>query len=310
MAGVFPDFKERFRRGTMPVRFIYLNVGIFLLLSVYRVVCWLFGISSVSAHDWVQGNLSLPSDLTRLALHPWTVLTYMFLHADVWHLFFNMLCLYGFGMLFLQFFSARHLRGLYILGGLFGALFFVSAQIFPAFRGHDTILVGASASVLALIAALGTAQPNFTVRLLLFGGIRMKYVAWGLVVLSFLSVPGGNAGGEVAHLGGAFCGWMFARLLQRGWDPTKGINWVFDLFQGIYKPRIPKRKSSPKGQKYRVNPEMKVHSAKRPEEWRSPGSAPAGEKQDISPILDKLKRSGYGSLSAEEKKRLFEASRK
>ena len=155
MAGeIIRDIKRRFREGSVPARLLYVNVGVFLLVSVCRVVDWLF---------------RLPP------------------------------------------------------GG--GAVFFLlSVAVFPVFREGQGPLLGASAAVLALIAAMGTAQPDYPVRLFLFGQIRMKYIAIGLILISFLSVPSANAGGEIAHLGGAFGGWLFACCLARGRDLTKWLN--------------------------------------------------------------------------------------
>lgn len=313
MAGIIDDFRRRFREGSVVLRLLYVNVGVFLVLSVCRVVGWLFGLSGGGDAGWWVSSLMLPPSWGEVLVRPWTLLTYMFLHADVWHLFFNMVCLYGFGMLFLMFFSARHLRGLYLLGGLCGAVaFLLSVMVFPVFRGGQGPLLGASASVLALVAALGTAHPNYGVRLLLFGPVRMKYIAIGLVLISFLSVPSANAGGEIAHLGGAFGGWLFAYSLQRGRDVTKWLNAPFDWFarlggsQGGFR----RKRRNVSGKAPYENPHMRVHMARKAEDWRNPSVPPAPKSGELDGILDKLKRSGYGSLTAEEKRILFEASKR
>lgn len=313
MAGIFEDFKRRFRDGSVVLRLLYVNVAVFLLFSVCRVVDWLFSLSSAGGTDGWVSWLMLPADWREALGRPWTLLTYMFLHVDVWHLFFNMVCLYAFGMLFLLFFSARHLRGLYLLGGLCGALFFLlSVAVFPVFRDGQGPLLGASASVLALVAALGTAQPNYEVRLLFLGSIRLKYIAIGLILISFLSVPSANSGGEIAHLGGAFGGWLFAYSLARGHDLTKWLNAPFDWYARIVRSASTLREK-PRGSSRKApynNPHMKVHMARKAEDWRNPSASPAPKPGELDGILDKLKRSGYGSLTAEEKRILFEASKR
>lgn len=314
MAGeIIRDIKRRFREGSVLARLLYVNVGVFLLVSVCRVVDWLFRLPpGGGAGSWIS-SLMLPAGWREALSCPWTLLTYMFLHVDIWHLAFNMLCLYGFGMLFLQFFSARHLRGLYLLGGLCGAVFFLlSVAVFPVFREGQGPLLGASAAVLALIAAMGTAQPDYPVRLFLFGQIRMKYIAIGLILISFLSVPSANAGGEIAHLGGAFGGWLFACCLARGRDLTKWLNAPFNLCAQWFFSRRTARKNSPgKGRKgWARNPHMRVHTAREARDWQAPSAAPRPEQGALDGILEKLKRSGYSSLSAEEKRILFEASKR
>lgn len=312
MAGVIDSFKQRFREGSVVMRLLYVNVGVFLLLAAGRVVDWLFSLSpGEGMAAWLEA-LVLPASWREVLVRPWTLFTYMFVHAGLWHLVFNMVCLYAFGTLFLLFFSARHLRGLYLWGGLCGGLcFLLSVAVFPAFREGGGPLMGASAAVLALIAALGTAQPDYPMRLFLLGSIRMKYVALGLILLSFLSVPMGNAGGELAHLGGALGGWLFAYGLQRGHDLTAWLNAPFDWWARLrFSQAQRKKQSRGSTSKSRYhNPHMRVYSARKAEEWQNPSMSVTPKESNLDEILDKLKRSGYGSLTTEEKRILFEASK-
>jgi membrane associated rhomboid family serine protease len=158
--------------------------------------------------------IEMPAAWNTLWHRPWSIITYMFLHLDLFHVLFNMLCLYWFGKLFLNFFSQKQLVGLYLLGGLGGALlYFVAYNSFPYFASqvNQSYLLGASASIMAIILAVATKSPNYTIRLLLIGDIRMKYFAGITVLISVLSVAGENAGGEFAHLGGAGSGKMRLR---------------------------------------------------------------------------------------------------
>lgn len=302
MGDIVSDLKERFRRGSMPLRLLYVNVGVFVLVAVCRTVNWLFLISPGWPDSWLS-YVWLPSNPEVLLRQPWSLVSYMFIHHDMWHLLFNMLCLYGFGQLFLAFFSAKHLRGVYFLGGFAGGLLFLLVQLLPIFQLQgDSYLMGASAAVLAIITAAAVHAPNHPVRLFLLGSIRMKYVAIGLIAISLISVPGHNSGGEIAHLGGALGGWLFTVSLRKGRDLTKWINGCLDFIQSLFdwKPRVGKSRAK--------KSKMKIHTAKPPKDWQFKADKKERD-EEIDRILDKLKRSGYESLSAQEKKRLFDASK-
>ncbi len=301
MADFISNLKAGFRQGSVPIQLVYINIGIFLAATICHLVNWLFQLPAGWPDGWVD-YLMLPSNLNLLWQRPWSIISYMFLHEAIWHLLFNMLCLYGFGQLFLMFFSARHLRGVYLLGGLAGGVLFLLAQFLPVFQKQaDSMLLGASASVLALITAVAAREPNLSVRLFLFGNIRMKYIALALIVFSVISVSGENSGGEVAHLGGALAGWLFTFCLNKGYDLTKWINALLDGIQALFtwKPK-PKRPKKAK---------MKVDYSKEPKDWQF-NEKKKKEDENIDHILEKLKRSGYESLSAEEKKSLFDASKR
>ena len=227
------------------------------------------------------------------------LITYMFMHAGVLHILFNMLWLFWFGRLSLAFFSSKHLRGLYFLGGICGGLLYMLAyNVFPYFQDavYSSYLLGASASVLAIVVAVSVREPNYPVQFLFIGTVRLKYVALFMVVLDLLFMTSDNAGGHIAHLGGALAGWWFAAGLQSGHDATKWINLVCDWFAGLRRPV--KRK-----------PKMKVHYGGRQADYEY--NARKKEREaEIDRILDKLRKSGYNSLTDDEKKSLFDASKK
>lgn len=296
MGNFISDIKTNFRKGTISLQYIYINIGIFVFTSLIGVLWLLFN------HDgtlWLQW-FELPAWIPQFIRQPWSLLTYMFLHAHVLHLLFNMLWLYWFGQLFLNFFSARHFRGLYLLGGICGGLFYLLAyNVFPYFNSflYGSYLLGASASVLAIVVAVAVRQPDYSVNFMLIGSVRLKYVALFMVVTDLLFVTSGNGGGHIAHLGGALAGWWFTSGLMKGRDVTKWINQVCDFLSGGLK-----RKSTQK-------PKMKAHRGGRMQDYDYNARKKA-QSEEIDRILDKLKKSGYGSLTAEEKKRLFDASKK
>lgn len=299
MATILTDLKDTFRRGNIGLQLIFINVAVFFVCTLAGVVAILFNGSLGWLFEWFE----LPASLIRFAMQPWSAFTYMFMHAGVMHLLFNMLWLYWFGSLFLQFFSARHLRGVYVLGGLCGGLVYMLAyNLFPYFAPvrEFSFLLGASASVLAIVAAVAYREPDYPIRLLLFGTVRLKYLALVVIGADLLFITSENAGGHLAHLGGALSGLWFAATLSRGRDLTTWINRMIDALLSLFdrKPRRPKMKvkqgyaGNNRQQDYDYNAQRKAAN------------------EEIDRILDKLRQAGYESLTAEEKKALFDASKR
>lgn len=296
MATIITDLKDSFRRGSIYIQLIYINVGVFVLTTLTEVILRLFNRSLFGVFEWLE----LPASLPRFIIQPWSILTYMFMHAGILHILFNMLWLYWFGALFLHFFSAKHLRGVYILGGICGGLLYMAAyNIFPYFRlmTEGALLEGASASVLAIVAATAYREPNYPIRLFLFGTMRLKYLAFIVIGTDLLLLTSNNAGGHFAHLGGALAGLWFAAGLSKGTDITAWLNKLLDAAASLFsfKPRKPKmevRYGTDKQKDYNYNARKKAQS------------------DEIDRILDKLKKSGYESLTTEEKKSLFDASKR
>ncbi len=300
MGTIITDLREKFRNGDIAIQLIYINVAVFVVTTVVGIVLKLSGFEEGASFSF----LALPASVSRFLIQPWSVITYMFMHAGVWHVLFNMLCLYWFGEIFLMFFSSKHLRGLYILGGIAGgALFILSYNVFPYFLPvlDSSVVVGASASILAIIIAVAYREPNYRVQLFLIGNVSLKYLALFVVVVDFMFITSSNAGGHIAHLGGAMAGWLFALLLRKGVDLTLWINKVLDFFLSLFQYHTWHRK-----------PKMQVHyyDNVRRETDAEYNQRKKKKDEEIDRILDKLKKSGYGSLSSEEKKRLFDASKK
>lgn len=292
MESIFTDFKQRFRVSNLLLKLIYINVGVFLVVRLTAVLFMLFNSEGFPLLNY----LSMPSLPVELLYKPWTLITYMFTHYDFLHILFNMLWLYWFGNLFLRFFSPRQLGGMYLLGGIAGALLFILAyNIFPYFRtvAAGSLLMGASASVMAIVFAVSFYRKDYEINLLLIGRIKLIYLALFTLVLDLLAITSSNAGGHIAHLGGAFFGIWFASRMKVGKDLTAPANRLIDKIVNIGKRK----------------PKMRV-TYKRTETDYDYNARKHQERVDLDAILDKLKRSGYESLSAEEKKRLFDASKK
>ena len=293
---IIDKLKQQFRQGSVLLKLIYINVAIFLLLRLTWVVLMLFNIDGYVILPFIE----MPSIPYEFITHPWTLLTYMFVHYDVWHILFNMLWLYWFGQLFLHFFSEKQMGGLYILGGLSGAgLYLLAHNLIPWFSSTYGVLLGSSAAVLAIVIATAVYAPDFKISLLFFGAVSLKYIALITVLLDAISITSQNAGGHIAHLGGALLGYWFIVRWEKGKDLTAPVNKLIDKIVTGFKPRPKIKVSRPSNR-----------SSSRPETDMEYRARKKKENDEIDSILDKIKKSGYTSLSAEEKKRLFEAGKK
>lgn len=297
---MFKDFVNRFKAADIVSKYIYANVAVYIFFVLIGVFSMLMNVPAFA--DDVQRCFELPASPSRLLLQPWTLFTYMFLHGGLMHILWNMFALYAFGRIFLNFFSVRHFVGTYILGGLFGALFFVLAyNIFPYFEGvvNVSYLVGASASVLAIVTAVAVRCPEYRIQLLFFGSVRLSTFALVTVLVSVLMLSGSNAGGNFAHLGGALAGLLVAVLLSRGTDITELVNRPIDWFRNVFKGNPFKRKKKAKF--------TYTAGGKRAGDYEY-NARKKSDEAEIDKILEKIKKGGYASLTDAEKKRLFDAS--
>lgn len=296
---MFKNLYKRFCDENIVGRFIYVNVAVYIIVAFIGVFATLFEIDNRA--DAVTQWFELPASLSRFICQPWALISYMFLHERLMHILWNMLALYGFGRIFLSFFSVRHFVGVYILGGIMGGVFFMAAfNIFPHFESvvDGAYLLGASASVLAVVVASAVRSPNYTVNLVLLGSVRLVTIAVITVVLSLLLLASENAGGNFAHLGGAFAGWLFAYMLDKGKDITSVVNKIIDFFVTFFKRGPKQHKAKFTYQKSERAADYEYNARKKEDE------------AEIDRILEKVKAGGYASLTEDEKKRLFEASRK
>ena len=274
-------WNKMFYSGSRVYLFIGINVIVFLILGLLKLE-WLFT-RDTAISNWLRDQLSVPALPEQLLYKPWTVVTYMCTHTELFHFFFNMLVLYWFGRIFEDFLNGKQFTFIYLAGGLFGALLFLLFyNNFPAFAEmkYGSILLGASGSVMAIVVAIATLVPDYSIRLLLFGDVRLKYLALILVLIDVISIAGSNPGGSIAHLGGALLGFIFIKQLQNGNDWSK-------IFQQRKRLKVVKNSGTPP-----------LNSSRVP------------EQELIDQILDKISRSGYKSLTQQEKEQLFKASNK
>ncbi|HLP50334.1 MAG TPA: rhomboid family intramembrane serine protease [Chitinophagales bacterium] len=285
------DIKHQFRYGNMVMKLIFVNLGVFLFFGIFYLISFL--IQNTVIYNLVLAKLETPASLNTLLYQPWSVFTYMFLHTSFMHVLFNMLWLYWFGEIFVLHIGDKKVLPLYLLGGLSGALIYILAyNLIPVFRpgAESALMLGASASIFAIVFAAATLNPEYEIGLMFIGPVKIKYIALVSLLLDIINIPYGNAGGYIAHIGGALSGFLYIRSLQGG----------FDLF-GIFKPvgnlfkRKPKLKATYKNESYQKPAQKNIGKT---------------EQQRVDEILDKIARSGYDSLSKEEKDFLFNYSKK
>ncbi|MDB5125185.1 MAG: rhomboid family intrarane serine protease [Mucilaginibacter sp.] len=285
MSNIWQDIQYKMlRSGSKLNLLIGINIVIFLVVSIPGVIEQLFFGSNL-VDSYSTDYLSLPAYLPKLLTRFWTPFTYMFMHAGIFHILFNMLWLYWFGQIFEEYLGKKRTLGLYILGGLSGAfLFLLAFNTIPAFThthaANTAVMVGASASVMAVIVATATLLPDYTIPLIFIGPVRLKWLAIFFVVIDFLGITGLNAGGEISHLGGALFGYVYVVQLQKGSD------WIGNI-----------------GKLFKTGSKLKI-AAKNIS--KDPSARP--RQEDVDLILDKISRSGYDSLSKQEKEILFRAS--
>ncbi len=308
MAGFIDNLRSRYAAATVPVRFVMVNVAVFVIVRVVALVCLLFAVDATPAIELLE----MPSNPVKFVHQPWSLISYMFLHYDVMHILFNMLWLYWFGAMFHQIFGTRRFVGLYFLGGIGGALLYMLAyNVLPLFSSTEGLLLGASASVLAIVAATAVRQPDYKVGLLFFGQISLKWIAIVTIFIDVISIGSSNAGGHIAHLGGALTGAAFALADRRGTDITAWFNRAIDRLVNLTRcrPRV-------KVGNFHNSPFTRTKQQPRTDKQqyerdngRRNSMTPA-EEAEMDEILKKIKLSGYSSLTAEEKRRLFEVSKR
>jgi membrane associated rhomboid family serine protease len=287
---IIDEIKRSYHLGGVLTKFIYVNIGVFLVVRLLQIFFTLSG--GPGTYYPIPEWLSVPSQPDALLIKPWTLITYMFVHYEFLHFLFNVLVLYWFGQLFLMFFSSRQFVGVYLLGGSSGAIAFIVFSNLLGWGGG--ILMGASASVMAVLFASAAYRPDFAVYLMFFGQVKLKYIALVYFILDLISISAfKNIGGHISHIGGAAFGWYFATRLLKGKDITAGFSRLVDRLGSLFHKRS----------------KMKV-TYKRPVSDFEYNAQKIKKQAELDRILEKIKRSGYDSLTKDEKKTLFEESKK
>ena len=260
---------------------IYINIAVFVLINIYYTIIFLMQVDNT-----IISYLGLSSNFKLLLKYPWTIFTYMFVHEDLLHVIINLCWLYFGGKIFISYLDSKDLLATYIMGGLSGAIIYIiSFNIFPAFEliKFNSLAIGASASVLSILFSAATQTPNFPISIFSIKSIKLKHIAVIAIIIDLLSITQANPGGHIAHIGGAIYGFCYISVKKYGINLNYPIQSIIDLLLKE------KRKFtySKKENDYEYNARKQY------------------EQKKIDSILDKISKSGYDSLSQEEKDELF-----
>lgn len=286
------DVQRAFQTGNMVIRILILNIAVYMVTALFEAF---FPSWSQTVMSWI----ALPGSPATLLTRPWTLITHMFIHAGFWHMAWNMLMFYWFGTIVGDLLGDRRILPVYILGGLTGALAYIlSYQLLPSV---GSMALGASAAVLALVFTAVATAPDYNMRLILLGDVKIKYIGLFILFFDLIGVRGNiNSGGHIAHLGGAMFGFLFVYFLRNGTDITDFVYRIQQFFKRERKPSR-QRKSSPLRVEYKAGPKYRGADI-RP-------NAATQMQHEVDRILDKIKVSGYESLTDEEKETLYKASK-
>lgn len=278
------DLLLQYKAGGLVQKIIFWNIGFFVFFSLIEVLLLLMKVP-FSFFDY----LALASNPLESLQKPWAFFSYFFLHASVLHLIFNMITLHFSGRLFQTFFTEKQLFGVYVLGGLFAGLVFIATYFI---WHHNAILVGASGAIMAILLAATTYSPFYLLRLPLIGIVKLWHIAFFILFIDFIQLPLNNTGGHIAHLGGALFGFLYIKLLKKGTDLSLIISKISAFFAnwGTKKTKLPFRN---------------IHKNNSPIATTNKSIT----QKQIDDILDKISKSGYDSLTKQEKEFLFKAGK-
>ena len=314
------SIRNAYRNGGMVIKLIFINVAVFVLFNLLYGIILLLDVPSLVQTQTIGNNvinyftpefwLIAPAKPSELLYKPWTIISYQFMHAGLSHIFWNMLIFFFMGRIFNQYFGDRKVLTTYLMGGVVGFIFFILGyNLLPAFSGYNQYyLIGASASVMAVVVGIATYMPNYTVNLFIFGAVQIKWIALVFVLLDLVGLSAvGNFGTSAAHLGGAFWGWFVFSQMRKGKDWNAPFERFFfaipSLFKSKPKMRVAYKQSSAQG-----GPSRAQRTAPKAAPRKAEKSSGSDHQQRVDAILDKINKSGYESLSKAEKEFLFKAS--
>lgn len=295
---------EQIKKRDIVIALIGVNVVLFLVGALINLVGLAFGYTGELklASTFSEAWLYVPSNWSDFLSIPYTILSYQFLHYGLFHLLSNMIILYYFGNMFIQLTHKKKILALYIYGGFFGALVFILAYSYnPVLAQQNFTLVGASGSVMAILAAVATLVPNKEVPIFGRWQVKFKWIAFFFVFVNIISLSSPSAAGNYAHLGGLLFGYLFIVASKNGVDLSKSFNASFDSVVGFLglskKPKIGY-----------INDKFKDKKTFVPSQNESKKDDKE-KQQKINAILDKISQNGYDKLTKAEKDYLFRNSK-
>tara|TARA_R110001632_G_scaffold80454_2_gene179892 strand:- start:8455 stop:9303 length:849 start_codon:yes stop_codon:yes gene_type:complete len=275
----FKDLQAKFKTASIVEQLIYINIAVFVITLISSSFSGLYGKQSSFIYQWFALSSSFDVFITK----PWTLISYGFLHSGFLHILFNCIVFYYFGRLFLEYFTPKLVLSFYILGTLFGGIaYLLSYSYFPLFEGKIQTMVGASAGITAIVIGITTYIPNYQLKFRFIGYVKMWHLAGVFILVDLVSLAGGNGGGHIAHLGGALFGYIYVSKAS-----NKQINlfgWLTDFFSSKKKP---------------------LQTVHRSNKKTTTKKTTSDNQAKIDTILDKISKSGYDTLTKEEKEFLF-----
>lgn len=296
---IWEDIKWQYTYGSVLIKLILINIGVFLLINLYSLPFVLF--AKTPPFD-LTGIFSMYASMHNFLHHPWGIFTYMFLHEGFWHILWNMLGLYWFGQIVQDLIGKSKILPIYLYGGILGGfIYMLSYNLFPVFSQEVQLssCIGASASVMAIAFSAATIAPDYELRFAIFGNIKIKWIVLAYFLLDLINIQHGNAGGHIAHLGGALLGFLYVRLLQNGIDLARPLFVITDYLSNLFNKKNTLKVEYKKEYAYTANKQQKS---------KTPTPESNNKQEKLDAILDKINRSSYDSLTKDEKEFLFKIS--
>lgn len=279
---VLENLKYRFKHAGIVEKLIYANLAVFLLVHIANVFNFFFKSKNNFLVEW----FALPASFDEFITKPWTIITFGFLHTSFLHILLNLIALFYIGHLFKQYFTSKQLLNFYLLGTLFGGIIFIASyNFFPVFSNeiNISVLLGASAGISAIFIGIATYMPNYELKFPLVGFVKLWVLACIWIAIDVIQIPAGNAGGHLAHIGGAILGFFYVRSAS-----NKELG-IFKSIKQLFTKKERKLKTV-----YKSGNKTSSKSVNKTK-----------NQQEIDAILDKISKSGYDTLSKEEKEFLF-----
>lgn len=324
LQSIWDDVRREFSFGNMINKIIIVNVAVYLVVNIFWVIVQLAnGIPSTPPRFYREAInfISISDSPWHMITHPWALITHMFLHEGFFHLLFNMLVLFWFGRIFGDLLGDRRVLPLYLTGGLAGFLAYFLAFNVTDLGSGSSFALGASGAVACILTAAGTFAPEYGIRLMFFGTVRLKWIVFFTVMVQIIGLGSlYNIGGTIDHLGGIVFGFLYVFYLRRGTDLTqptvRSLAWLEDTWQSWQKPsKDHTQRSGPRAVYRREKTARKTAhgssgSFTTNNEKKSTDAPASGRshQEELDAILDKIKDKGYNSLTKEEKDFLFRAS--
>ena len=314
LQSIWDDVRREFNVGNMVTRIIIINMVVFVSINLLWIILRVgSGWETPEVYYTIRNFFLISADWKHNLLHPWSIITHAFFHEGFWHILWNMLFMYWFGRIVGDFIGNQRILPIYLLGGIVGGVtYFLSSNLLPYDSGQYAL--GASGAVMAIVVAAGTISPDYIMRLLFLGDVKLKYIVAVLVFIDLIGMAGtSNTGGHFAHLGGALFGYIFVRQLREGNDWSIPVNRILDKISDFYQnlTSSQKKRRGPRVvYKNPVKTKKATHSSKSKRGESVSDYEDLSHQEQLDAILDKIKQSGYESLSEEEKEFLFNASKK